>query len=376
MRNAFALMGAGLLAVGCGPGAWAAVQPAAEAAWSAPAGRFKSESLAAQAARLEGEGSFKAAARVYRRMAAAATSPSNRAFALVRQADCHFAAEQFHASWQAYDAALKETRARLSYAHILGRLRLLASGFLRGEGAFLGMRNVGQAIDVYERILEVAPSGPQASADRLLLAGLYAERGDLEDAKILYREVIKRNPGSPDSMQARIAIGKLLVQDLQRSDADGQLAREARSHLSAVEVAEASEAAGQISVLLRQTSEALATRLYNLGEFYTRQAHYRPAAARRYLADVKRQYPDTQAAVKAAELLVSLENLPVEAEDEPVRTLAEKLAEPPAVSRVVVPPEPGPEPEPVKPGPQWRAPSAGDLRKWLLPLEDLGLGED
>jgi tetratricopeptide (TPR) repeat protein len=377
LRKTLSLLGTGLLYLALTAHTLAQTPaPATEPAWQKNGTFQRSASLPEQAAKAEADGQLLRAAKIYGKMATLATRNENRAFALVRRGDCLYTASKFKDSYRAYEKALNDTAFYVSLENVLERVRSLAEAFAKGEGVFFASSGTALAIQAHELILKVSPVGEQASQDRLKLAELYRENGNRDEARLTYREIIRRGPATPAAGRARLELGKLLLAEARVADADGELVRQADRELKTFLGQAATEAnRNEVEALLRETAEIQATRLLELGQFYNQPAQLRLTAARRYLNDVNNRYPGTDAARKAASILTGLDAIP--AAEPPAQPVATQPADASVAPMETILKEsvqtPDAQTTPVNQQPLYIPENTDDAqpKKWLLPLYDL-----
>jgi outer membrane protein assembly factor BamD (BamD/ComL family) len=248
---------------------------------------------------------------------------------------------------------------------VLVTQRELAAKLASGKASVLRIKNPELAIEVYESFLKVAMMGQHAPQDMLRLAALKEKVEDVDGAITTYRDLTKRFPTVPESAQARLDIARLLLKRSGRGYGDGRHLREAKFELQRVQKDTAgAERAAEAQTMQSTVSEAQASRLLALGKFYQRRYSYRPETSRRYLHDVIRFYPNTQAAAAAGVLLAKLEPGYVPGHTGAVAGTMGANGE--LVSGTPEKVEPPPE-KPVRYLPAETEP----VKKWLLPLEDL-----
>lgn len=308
-----------------------------------------------QAMALEQAGSFKAAAKQYKKMFNDATSPAALAWSLDRQAACWVKADKAFAAKDAYsDLADSYWLYLPNKQDALANMRLISSQMASGEASWFGFKNVSSAVEVYTKLLKVAPAGPDAPQDLMTLAGYQTQLNNGAEAIITYRKIVRQFPQSPLAPQACLDCAKQILYEARTGDGDGMLHRQARQELERLQrsyptadpaiLAEA----GQMQT---DISNWLAKRLYDLGTFYLRKLSYRPNTARRYFYDVTRLYP-TSPSVQMAETQIGR---------------IEASAAAAAAGRDGAAPEPELPPQPVK----MLEPQPKDyMEKFLLPLED------
>lgn len=367
MTSRYCLMTMGLLCLA----ALSAPRVAAEAAtyepkWEGKGGLFSGGDMPGLAEVYMAGGKYKAAAKIYQRMYENAEHDENRASSLLAQANCLFLAHKDYAAQTAFTKLIDAYPSLIPIEKTLVTLRDLARRMSSGESSIFNFKNYGSAIEIYELILRVAPAGNNGPADMLQLAQLQAANDSPQEAIDTYHELIKRFPRVPESALARMEITRLLLRDARHGDGDGKRIRQASNEIKYFlkEYPQHPQAV-DARTLLGLVRENQASRLYELGKFYLRKLSYREPAARRYLHDVVREYPDTAAAVKAAILLAKIEKTDVNMPVIPAGGLPGM--EPDATGRVpgVATPVPPPE-EPIR----FLKKQEG-VEKWLLPLEDL-----
>jgi len=359
---------------------------AADAGYS----RFsKQRDLMREGERLENIGRYKRAAKAYRKSGLYAIDNRTRGTLLAREADCYVNGGKPYDAFAAYERLLESYPLYVEYEKVMPRLRLLAGQFERGDNALFGMGNKTKAIKVYELILQETPLGQGAMQDSINLGNLLVEVERGPEAVEIYRDALRRFPRDEKAPGVRLALGRLLVDESRNGDGDGQIARQATRELqSFVEERPDDPARKDADFLLNLVAERQAETLFDLGEFYLRPAHRREPAARRYLNDAVRDYPNTAAAARADLLLAAL--------GPPTPEVEEAIALPPPPVATPMPPLEEEEiltkvrlRKPAKPATRVLEgvfPGAGsaegegrslppleereNVEKWLLPLDD------
>jgi tetratricopeptide (TPR) repeat protein len=339
---------------------------------------LKRQKLITRAEAAERAERYKTAAKRYARAAAETEDKRERARLELRQAECLLRAGKLRSAFEAYQKLLDTYPFFVPYSKVVAQLHEIAARFAQGEGAVFAGTSRELAVEVYQFILMKAPAEAAAAADALRLARLQTDMEDYEDAVFSYRDVIKRYPRAPEAADARVERARVLLTLSERADADGRLVGEARNELTAfIRLYPEHQRRAEADELYARTQERQATALVQLGEFYLRPAHERVPAARRYLHDTVRRYPDTEAAALAKTILARVgegDETEVAAAPETKPAVRRKFPAGPAlparpedmtpekarVQRAIVPLK-----------------TADRLQKWLLPLEDLeaDLGE-
>ena len=358
-------------------GAWIMAAWAAVAATPKPAEARKRAACVRAAERYESEGRFgKAAARYGKAIRYPAPDGADQARLLLKRADCLNLAGKYRLAAEVYMDLLKSYSFHAPFEQVLGQLRDLAGRFASGDISTFGFNDTGFAASIYEFILAKAPADVQAPTDMLRLARLQRDAGQSEEGVLTLEQLLQKYPLAPEEADARIELARLLFELGRDGDGDGRLVRRATRELQAfVQKHPEHERRAEADLLLSIAEERQGRNLLELGKFYLRPAHHRRGAARRYLNDVIRQFPDTTAAVLARIQLAA-----IEAEPEPA---PEAEATAPPVSSSTPAPEADPGEEAAVSAavpaarPAKRAASSATLRsrdtvgKWLLPLEEL-----
>lgn len=315
----------------------------------------------------EAIGKFGAAARSYRRAVMFAPNNEECAKLLLKEADCEFLSEDWSSSYGAYARLLQDYPLYTPYDHVIKRLRTLAGMYAEGEIGLLGIKDHGMAIKIYELMLQEVPVSKNAIQDYLRLAKLQVEMSRRPEAIATLRQMLQHYRRGADLEEASLLLCSLLVAEARDGDGDGRVIRQARRELARFLARHPESARRQEAVELQvETDEIQADRLYGLGQFYVRPAHRRLPAARRYLHDVLRHYPDTKAAGDAKKLLVSVWD------DTEVMATAEPAVGSAASADVRTNVKPASTPKIVVP-PRKFIPLAKreNVKKWLVPLGDI-----
>jgi tetratricopeptide (TPR) repeat protein len=357
-----------------------AVTVGAEAGYK---GYARHRDLLREATKFENEGKYVKAARTYRKSALYANDIKTKATLLVRQGDCFANADKPYDAFDSYRTLLETYPLFVPYDHVVAKLRELAERFVRGDGTFLGFKDKTKAIEVYELIQQEVPAGRSAVEDSMRLAQLLVEEDRYAEAVDTYRTLLKRGVPADAAADVHLELGRVLMELSRRGDGDGTVSRQARDQLqNFLDVASADDPRrDEATFMLNLIGERRAERLYELGEFYTREPHRRIGAARRYLSDAVTEYGDTTAGQMAQLLLANLpedapqpqtpeqqtdeEAAPRKATPEAPATKPQAIhAEP--VQNAVAQPEPAPPPKQFKPLKERDA-----VKKYLRPLGDI-----
>ncbi|MBT3289343.1 MAG: tetratricopeptide repeat protein [Victivallales bacterium] len=335
--------------------------------------------LQEKAKRLEAKGNHKKAASTHHRSQVYAPDDRNRAKALLGEANGYYSATVYAYAKDAYLKLLRSYPLYAPQAHILQRLRKLAEMEATGTIGTFRMKDVPEAIRIYETIIQETPTATGTIGDHLRLAELQVASGREEEAVVTYQELIRRHGGHPKVSGARLAYARLLIEQSEAGDGDGRLARQARRQLAAFLKENPQHASRDEAVqAVARIDEQQAQDLYKLAVFYTSPSHRRLPAARRYLHDLIRQYPDTAAADQARALVSELfdddaTGTPVSAEEAEAR--ADLAASPRLADKVVKMLNTVPKPPKAQGTAKQYPPLTGgdDSGKFLLPVGDVNV---
>ena len=248
------------------------------------------------------EGDYKDAAKNYLKTAELSQEPAKTAF-LVKAADAYILADKASAALRLYQELLQNHALQLPYEHAVRQLRVLAENFVVGKGTFLGLCDVPTAIKVYELIIREAPAPHLSAPDRFRLAELLQDEHRDAEAVAVYQAIIKHASRNWD---ARAKLALLLGKLARSSDGDGTKTRAALREANLVLAYKPDHPlANDLKQLVADATELNAQRLLEQAQFYLIPTQRRPGAARRYLHDVITNFPNSQAAATARQLLTT-----------------------------------------------------------------------
>jgi outer membrane protein assembly factor BamD (BamD/ComL family) len=264
--------------------------------------------LQQKAKELEGKGDYKKAARAHHRSQVYAPDDRSRAGALRGEADDYYSAGVHGYAKDAYLKLLQSYPLYADQPHILPRLRKLAELYASGAASTLKLKDAPMAIEIYETIIQETPTASDTIGDYLRLAQLQEASGKDVEAVVTYEDLLRRHAGRPQVAAARLPFARLLIDQAKAGDGDGRLAHQARRQLAAFlrDAPPTDPNRDEAEKLLAQIDEQQAQDVYNLAIFYTKAAHRRLPAARRYLQRVVDEYPNTATADQARTVLADV----------------------------------------------------------------------
>lgn len=254
-----------------------------------------------EAEQLEIDGKYIKAAKRYMKLSRQTKDQKTQAGWMLRAADCLYTANKSHRALEIYKKLLATVPFFVPYEHVVGKLRDIAERFIDGHGTFLGLRDPQTAIGIYELIIREVPSIHVSLQDRMRLAELQRKQGRAEEAANTYQTILKLNPNLDD---VRLDLAMLLAKLSKSGDGDGAKLRAALRHATAVKENQPNHPRiEEIEQLLLEAKEQEAQQMLDLSKFYLRPSHLRASAARRYLIDLIKDFPETKAAKEAEKLL-------------------------------------------------------------------------
>ena len=254
-----------------------------------------------EAQQAEVEGKYKAAAKMYHKLAGKLAERDLQAALYMREAFCWERAGKAHNAFECYRNTLQQFPLYISYDEVVPRLRQLAQNFLDGNGTFLGIRDRESAIAIYKLIILETPANSESPQDRTKLAKLLVDAGREEEAINAYAEMLRQYPSMYD---ARLEMAQLLMDLSRKSDGDGCRLRAAERHSRIImEMNPNYQRKEEVLALIEEAREREAQRMLGMAQFYLRRSHYRPEAAKRYINELILKYQGSASAWEAKRLL-------------------------------------------------------------------------
>jgi tetratricopeptide (TPR) repeat protein len=247
-------------------------------------------------------GEHAAAAKTYRRLGGASKDQTQKIQCLYKEAENLLLAGKIHKSHAAFTRLLRNYTLFVPYNNIVESLRQLADCFEHGKGTFLGISDEYTASKIYDLIVTETPAVHVSLHDRLKLAELLLATDRPEEAANHYYDILRKEPQLHD---LRLKFAALLMELSRQSDGDGRKLRAAvrEANIFLANTPEDHPGRPQAQEILQTALENTAARLLTQAKFYLQKRHRRPEAARRYLHDICKNFPDTSAAAEARELL-------------------------------------------------------------------------
>ena len=243
-----------------------------------------------------------------------ASSPTIKANSLRAQVGAWRMCEMPYREYKAIEALLTGYPEFANFKELVSREYEIGTAYYKGtrEPAYWHLRWVPWLVDdnkcaeIYQKALSRAPFSPQAPSARLRLAHLMDEEGKTRESLEQYRIIIRDFPDAKEYRYALLALANGLFILAERGDGDGKFIQEAHEVLQLFirKYPEASEKPW-VKRHLAIYKDIQGKRYYDMACYYEKNG--KSDAARRYLALVLRDYPDSLSAPEAEKLLVKLD---------------------------------------------------------------------
>lgn len=276
-----------------------------EAAQEAEKQHAKIEVYKSKGAFKEEKNVYYGAAKLYHKVAIRSSDRSEKAEYFLKEAECLRLANKTHKASEAYKKLMKEYSLYIPYDDVVAKLRGISEDFVNGHGTFWGIRDKSAAISNYFFILLEAPSIHVSLDDRLRLAELLREAKRREEAVVVYQDILKLDPTLDD---VRLELANLLIEIAKRGDGDGSICRSAvRQAKFILERNPKYGRRDEVELIIAEANDQEAVKLLELGQFYLKGAHKRPEAAKAYLQDLIKRFPNSKASWEAQKILDNLD---------------------------------------------------------------------
>ena len=243
-----------------------------------------------------------------------AKSPTIKANCLRAQVGAWRMCEMPYREYKAIEALLTGYPEFANFKELVTREYEIGTAYYKGvrEPSYWHLRWIpwltgdNKCAEIYTQALKRAPFSPQAASARLRLAHFLDERGKSRESIEQLRTIVKDYPDSPEYRYALLALANGLFIQAERGDGDGRYVSEAHDILDLYrrKYPKSSEMEW-VTRHLAVCKDIQARRYYDMACYYDRNG--KQDAARRYLAIVLRDYPDSLAAPQAEKMLLTLD---------------------------------------------------------------------
>ena len=265
----------------------------------------------AQGRTREKEESYRKAAARYMDAHLMAESSILRGNALIAAARAYRKAKLYGEEFDCLERLLKEHLTEINFSQIVGREYQIGDLFFAGHRDLAVswipfIKEKDRTMEIYEAALKNAPCHEHAGEIRLRLARLYIDDQKTDDAVRHLREIPKLHPGTPSAKYAMLELCSLLYQMAERGDGDNSYSR--RTIEACDDYLKAFPDTPETPWVRKTRQKALnniAARIHAVGNYYYRAG--KPELAEKYLAEVVRNYSNTEQAAESEKLLAKVD---------------------------------------------------------------------
>ena len=309
----------------------------------------------------EKAGSYRRAADRYMDAHFMADSSTLRGNLLIAAARANRKAELYGEEFDCLERLIREHLSEINFTQIMDREYAIGDLFFAGHRDLAVswipfIKEKDRTLEIYEAALNHAPCHKRAAEIRLRVSRIYIDDQKPDKAIPHLREIPKLHSGSPAAKYAMLELCSLLYQMAERGDGDSSYSRQTieacDNYLK--EFPDTPEA-DWVKSTRQKARNGIASRIYSVGSFYYKQG--KPELAEKYLADVVKNYSNTESAAASENLLAKID---------------EEFEVPPGQKaryrpyRIILKPEDIPrEDEPIMVTPEHSG------NKWLLPVRNL-----
>lgn len=309
----------------------------------------------------EKEASYRSAASRYMDGHFHAESSILRGNLLIAAARAKRKAKLYGEEFDCLERLVKEHLSEINFTQIVDREYAIGDLFFAGHRDQVVswipfIKEKDRTIEIYEAALKNAPCHSRAGETRLRLSRIYIDDQKTTEAIRHLREIPKLHPKSDSAKYAMLELCSLLYQMAERGDGDGSHSRQTieacDNYLAAF------PKSSEVPWVYKTRQKALngiAARKHAVGTYYYHRG--KPELAEKYLADVVKNYSNTESAAASETLLAKIDE---EFEAVPGR----KHRYRPYKETVVQIPIPN-EDEPIMVTPEFSD------NRWLLPVRNL-----
>lgn len=267
--------------------------------------------LFAKGRALEKKESYSRAAAEYMDARLMADSPVLKGNALIAAARAYRKADLYGDEFDCLKKLVTEYIGSINFTQVVNRMYKI------GDAYFEGHRDVAvswlpfikkedRTLEIYETALKYAPCADRAAEARLRVARMYIDNQKPDDGIRHLREIAKLHPGTESAKYAMLELSDLLLQISERGDGDGSYSRQALEAFDNYlkEFPNSPEVPWVIKAR-EKVRNRMARRLHAIGEFYYNSG--KPDLAEKYLAEVVKNYSNTNQAAKSENLLAKID---------------------------------------------------------------------
>jgi outer membrane protein assembly factor BamD (BamD/ComL family) len=309
----------------------------------------------------EKAGSYRRAASRYMDAHFMADSSILRGNLLIAAARANRKAKLYGEEFDCLERLIREHLSEINFTQIMDREYAIGDLFFAGHRDLAVswipfIKEKDRTLEIYEAALNHAPCHPRAAEIRLRVSRIYIDDQKPDKAIPHLREIPKLHSGSPSAKYAMLELCSLLYQMAERGDGDGSYSRQTIEACdNYLKEFPGTPEVDWVKITRQKARNGIASRIYSVGSFYYKQG--KPELAEKYLADVVKNYSNTESAAASENLLAKIDEefeVPPgqKARYRPYRQILKPEAIPPEDEPIMVTPE-----------------HSGN--RWLLPVRNL-----
>ncbi len=267
--------------------------------------------LFAEGRALEKKGKYSSAASDYMDARLMADSGVLKGNALIAAARAYRKAQLYGDEFDCLKKLVAEHINGINFTQVVDRMYKIGDLFFEGHRdvavSWLPfIKKEDRTLEIYETALKYAPCAEQAADVRLRVARMYIDDQKPEEAIRHLREIPKLHPGTDSAKYAMLELCDLLLQVSERGDGDGSYSRQAlEAFENYLKDYPDSPEVPWVMKAREKVRNRIARRIHSVGEYYYRSG--KPDLAEKYLADVVKNYSNTNQAAASENLLARID---------------------------------------------------------------------
>lgn len=246
-----------------------------------------------------------------------------RADNVLVMADCYALNGNRDEAVEGYLQVLTYDRLHINTSDVVRKLYAIACDYRDGVDTFMGLSYNQDAIEILKQLHINAPGHELAPKILLDLIRIYVDTEDYGSAIVQVYTMSKKYPLSIESQESFFLLAKCYYNMALKHDQDGDNARQAMILMQDfITYYPKHPLAERARTAIAEMQNLLAGYLYRKALFYweAKYAYQRkPEAARRYLYDMLREYPQSDYTEQAKELIAKIEAYLVEQKEKEIR---------------------------------------------------------
>ena len=255
--------------------------------------------------------SYRRAASRYMEAHLMADSSVLRGNALIAAARAYRKAELYGEEFDCLQRLIAEHLTEIDFTQVVDREYRIGDLFFAGHRDIAVswlpfIREKDRTVEIYEAVLKNAPCHRRAGETRLRLARIYIDDQQPDKAIPHLREVPKLQPRTPAAKYAMLELCSLLYQMAERGDGDSSYSRQTIEACDKyLETYPGTEEVPWVTLTRQKARNGIAARIHAVGYYYYRSG--KPELAEKYLAEVVRNYSNTEQAAASENLLARID---------------------------------------------------------------------